>query len=210
MFDSRGHAGKLLAEELIKRKVEADLVLGIPRGGVVVATKIAQRLKLPVNVILVKKLGAPRNPELAIGALAQDNITYIDDDLVALAGVNKKYLRDEVLRQHLALSARQHSLQQNRPELTVENRRVILTDDGVATGATAKVAITWLKKHQVGSIILAVPVVSQEIKDDLCAQVSGCVILETPEKFHAVGEFYREFEQVYDEEVIEILKSSYV
>lgn len=198
----------MLAEELIKRKVEADLVLGIPRGGVVVAAKIAQRLKLPVNVILVKKLGAPRNPELAIGALTQDNITYIDDDLVALAGVNKKYLRDEVLRQHLALAARQHSLQQNRPELAVENRRVILTDDGVATGATAKAAIVWLKKHHVGSIILAVPVVSQEIKDDLCAQVSGCVILETPEKFHAVGEFYREFEQVNDEEVIEILKNS--
>lgn len=209
MFDSRIDAGQKLAQELIKRQVKADLVLGIPRGGVVVAEKIAQKLHLPLDVVVVKKLGAPHNPELAIGALAPDNVTYIDEALVSSVGGNKKYLNEEVMRQHQALAARQQLLRQDKQELTVENRRVVLTDDGVATGATVRVAIEWLKKHHVGRIILAVPVVSQDIKDKLCALVDECVILETPEKFSAVGQFYQQFEQVSDEEVIELLANSH-
>ncbi len=205
MFDSRTSAGTLLAAHLQKRKVKADIVLGLPRGGVVVAAEIAHTLKLPLDVVVVKKLGAPHNPELAIGAITQDGVTYIDQQLAQSVEANTNYLSNEIERKLKELQAREQLLRVGRLPLQVKNKRVILVDDGVATGATILAAIQWLKQKQVSHVLLALPVAPKDSVKKLEQLVDQCVILEKPPDFGAVGQFYKDFREVNEEEVTKIL-----
>lgn len=207
MFESRIHAGKILVEKLRQEKITADLVLGIPRGGVVIAKEIACSLRIPLDVIIVKKLGAPLNPELAIGAIASDDVSYIDTRLATSVGADQEYIKQEIINKHHELSTRAKALRINKPKLQVKGKQVIITDDGVATGATMFAAIDWLRQNKAKKIILALPVAPKDTVDKLNKLVDQCIILDKPVFFGAVGQFYQDFSQVSDEQVIRLLNA---
>lgn len=210
MFESRTQAGRMLADKLIKRQTTGDVVLGIPRGGVVVAKTVAEVLGIPLDVLVVKKLGAPGNPELAIGALTLDDVTYIDHELARTVGADTAFLNQEVLTKHRELLEREKKLRRNKGPLEVTQKKVILVDDGIATGATVFAAIEWLRKHQSDRIILAIPVVAKDTAAKLRKLVDDCVFMDEPTYFGAVGQFYQIFSQVTDEEVVNILRTQNV
>ncbi len=207
MFSSRIDAGRRLGQELTKRQVRADLILGVPRGGMVVAYEIAKILKLPLDALVVKKLGAPHNPELAIGALTYDDVTYIDTDLVRNLEISKEYIKQEIRRKHHEFRDRDLLLRKNKPSIVVRGKQVIVADDGVATGATLFAALEWLHKKEAKKIIVAIPVATRLTVYRIRNAVDKCVILEEPDNFGAVGEFYSDFRQVMDEEVVSLLNS---
>lgn len=207
MFESRTDAGKQLVKKLQTLRLSADVVVGITRGGVVVAAEVAKAFALPLFALLVKKLSAPVNPELAIGAIAPDDVTHIDLRVVNTPDLPDDYLKYEIRKKHQELVKQQQAYQGFQPIVVLAQKRAILVDDGVATGATVQVAIKWLRKKEVKHITLALPVVTRETANDLRRVVDLCVILEEPQVLRAVGEFYQNFEQVNDEEVINILQT---
>ena len=206
MFTSRVDAGKKLGEELKLQNIRADLVLGIPRGGVVVAYEIARELKCVLDVLVVKKLGSPSNPELAIGALTFDDVTYIDENLSRGVSADADYIRGEIVRRHHELVKRNQLLRHSPLPPDVGHKSVILVDDGVATGATVLAALMWLVQKKTRTTILALPVAAVDTAYELCKRVATCVILEKPNTLNSVGSFYKEFEQVEEEEVKMLLE----
>lgn len=207
MFQNREEAGKLLADRLLNYKKQKEtVILAIPRGGVVVARQIADNLSLPLSIVVVKKLGAPGNPELAIGALAPAGVKYINWDLALRSGVEQEYLDREIKDKSKEIKERIKKFQIPHSKFQIKNyKNFILVDDGVATGATTLAAIKYIRYIQ-STIILAVPVIAKETYNKLQTEVDKIVALEVPESFGAVGEFYREFPQVSDGEVIKLLK----
>ncbi len=203
IFKDRIAAGEILAQRL--KNTEADLVLGIPRGGLVVAAEIAKALKLPLDIIVTRKIGAPMQPELALGAVDPDGQVIWDNDLLKQLELKIENLKLKIEDEWKELKRREDVYRNGKPQQGLEGKTVILTDDGVATGATTLAAINYLKRHTVKKIILAVPVASRESTDRLTKQVDLAVILETPEYFQAVGQFYQNFLPVSDEEVIQLL-----
>ena len=207
IFRDRKAAGKILADRL--KDTKADLVLGIPRGGVVVAAEIAHELNLPLDIIVTRKIGAPNQPELALGAVDPDGETVWDDKLLKELRIKNYELSNEIEKQIAETKRREEVYRHARPGLAklVNGNTVILVDDGMATGATVLAAVKYLKRHG-AKVILAVPVASQEalnrIKDD-CEEI---IILHTPEYFQAVGQFYQSFDPVSDEEVVQYLNQS--
>jgi len=205
MFDSRQSAGKILAQKLKEQNISAQAVYGITRGGVVVAKEIAQRLSIPLIALPIKKLGAPHNPELALGAVAPDSVSYLDSQLALVVGAEQQWIKKEIRKLNTELKEKV-KLYKIDPDYKPES--VILTDDGIATGATVLVAIDWLRFKGVKTIILALPVAPAETVKKIAAKVEQIVVLETPDDFSAVGQFYREFSQVTDEDVVDLLKIS--
>ena len=206
MFTSRVDAGKKLGKELKRQNIRADLVLGIARGGVVVACEISKVLGLPLDVLVVRKLAAPSNPELAYGALTFDDVTYLDEDLIRSLEVDGAEMATEIIKKHHELIDRNLQLRKSNLPPEVKGKRVILVDDGVATGATALAAIQWLDKQQVKQVTLALPVVAETQAKQLCKLAGTCVILEKPNTLNSVGSFYKEFAQVEEEEVKQLLE----
>ncbi|MFH1106594.1 MAG: phosphoribosyltransferase family protein [Candidatus Micrarchaeota archaeon] len=204
MFSNRSEAGRLLAEKLGRHANSGALVLGIPRGGVVVAAEVAKALHLPLSVFVVRKLGAPGNPELAIGAVANDGAAYWNDGVIAHLGVGKGYRRD-VLARESGEVRRRLSLLGVSAELDVKGRTVILVDDGIATGATMKAGIRCLRKAGAKKIIVAVPVCPPDAPEQFAGLADDFVCLERPVFFAAVGQFYADFPQVTDVEVKRLL-----
>ncbi|MBU4556550.1 MAG: phosphoribosyltransferase [Actinobacteria bacterium] len=206
MFRDRAHAGRLLAEELRAHSAldSNAIVLGIPRGGVIVAAEVAKRLKLPLDVVVAAKIGAPGNPEYAIGA--------VDPDGAVTQNVYAGYTMDQLeLLGHTAaerVAARLRLYGDDRPELEVAHRTVVVVDDGIATGLTAYAAVDYLRRHEASRIVLAVPVIARDAAVSLGARVDELVALVEPEMFYAVGQFYRRFEQVNDDSVREALRRS--
>lgn len=207
MFQNRSEAGTLLAEKLREYKNNKEaIVLAIPRGGVIVGRQIANILHLPLSAIVVKKLGAPGNPELAIGAIAPDGVKVVDWELALRVGADQEYLDQEVKRKREELEERIKKLRIANCELQ-RKKIIILIDDGVATGATILAAIKYIKESQKSRIMLAVPVIAVDTYDRLKPEVDELVALEIPEFFGAVGQFYSEFPQISDSEVISILSN---
>ncbi len=196
IFKDRQSAGKLLAKHL-KQYVGVDnmVILGIPRGGIVVAAEIAKELKLPLDIIVTRKIGHPNQPELAVGAVDLDG--EVIGNVGEVGGIVEKELGE--------LRRRESLYRQGRTPLKLKGKTVILVDDGIATGATTLAAVNYLKRHEAKKIILAVPVASYEAAEKLGKQVDEAIILETPEYFQAVGQFYEYFLPVSDEEVIKYL-----
>lgn len=205
IFKDRIAAGQLLAERL--KDVKADLVLGIPRGGVVVASVVAELLKLPLDIVITRKIGAPAQEELALGAVDPDGEVVWDSELLTQLDPPAGGLKFKINEEIEEIKRREEMYRQGKEPLNVENKKVILVDDGIATGSTTLAAVKYLKRHG-AKIILAVPVASQEAIKKVKNEVEECVILETPEYFQAVGQFYHEFEAVTDEEVIQCLEAS--
>lgn len=208
MFKNREEAGRLLSEKLklvIKNK-ENTILLAIPRGGVVVAREVAVTLGIPLDVITPRKIGAPFNPELALGAVSPDGQIYINNEIVDFVGASKSYIEEEIKRQMLEAKRRMLLYRGEEPFL-VDKKEVIVIDDGVATGATMIVAVRSVKAKGARRVVVATPVISPEAYDLLKKESDEVVSLLVPSTFYAVGEFYDDFRQVSDEEVLEILNS---
>ncbi|KTG29357.1 phosphoribosyltransferase [Haloferax profundi] len=206
MFADRKDAGRRLADLLDERGEEADVVLAIPRGGLPVGREVADRLRAPVDVVVATKVGAPGNPELALGAVAGDGSAWWNEDLLSYFDVTDEYLDRE--REREAETAREKvSLYRGGDPLPdVEGKRVVVVDDGIATGATARACLRQVVAAGAERVVLAVPVAPPNTVRELEDECDEVVTVEAPEAFGAVGVFYRDFSQVSDEEAAEYLE----
>jgi len=207
MFKDRVEAGRLLGERLLVYKGKDIVVFAIPRGGVVVAYEVATMLDCPLDLIVPRKIGAPLQPELAIGAVAQDGTIVLNHELVETLGISESYIHEEAKRQIQEIERRMRKYRgEKRPYPTLKDKIVILVDDGIATGATVRAAILSLRKQGLASVIIAVPVGSSDTVESLGKEADEVVCLELPEDFYAIGQFYEEFPQMSDEEVTTLMK----
>ncbi len=209
MFYDRHEAGKRLAAQpaLQKLKGRKDVViLAIPRGGVVVGYELAKSLSVPLDVIVVRKIGAPENPEFAVGAVGERGEIVINPDVSGTFEPTSTYIREEAERQKEEIAQRLRIFKAFRPKLNLENRVVVLVDDGIATGSTMLAAIRVVKESMPQKTILAVPVAPAASLKEMEREVDELICLDTPPLFFAVGQFYQIFQQTSDEEVKEYLK----
>lgn len=205
MFKNRVHAGKLLAQKLRDYKSETSvLVLSIPRGGVAVARVVANYLGSQLGVVVTRKIGAPGQEELAIGAIAPDGRGLFDRQLIKRLGVGREYIDKKVKEEKLKIKMRLEKFQTRAPR--IKGKIVILVDDGIATGATAEAAVAYLRRRKPKKIVLAIPVAPKDTVEKLKGLVDDLIVLQTPPHFGAVGQFYRDFPQVSDEEVVKLLQ----
>jgi putative phosphoribosyl transferase len=205
-FPDRTTAGCALAEALAGRfAAEPVVVLALPRGGVPVGYAIARRLRAPLDILLVRKLGVPGQPELAAGALASGGIQVLNRDIMHALGLTESALAPTVAAARAELERRERVYRGSRPALEVAGHCVILVDDGVATGATVRAAVAALRTQHPARVVVAVPVGAPDTVAILRGEADEVVCLATPEPFWGVGRWYRNFEQVSDEEVGRLL-----
>ena len=200
MFRDRSDAGERLADALAARVDGPVVVLGVPRGGVIVAVPVARRLRAPLDVVVPRKLRAPGNPELGIGAVAP-GVEVLDDDVVARLGIDPAYLRREIALEQAEVERRTVAYRGGRPPVELAGRSVIVVDDGVATGGTAIAALRWARDARATRVVFAAPVGPASSVARLRVEADDVVLLEAPRSFRAVGEWYATFEQTTDEEV---------
>jgi putative phosphoribosyl transferase len=205
-FTNRVEAGQRLATALKDVAVKDGIVLAIPRGGVVVGYEVAEALNLPLDVIIPRKIGAPGNPEYAIGAITEDGTLILDENVIAYMNVPSDYVERESENQRLEIQRRMRLYRQNAPYPNLKGRDVIVVDDGIATGSTMKAALSSVKNGGANTVVAAVPVGPPSTIEELKTQADHVVCLFTPESFYAIGEFYDDFSQTMDEEVIDLLK----
>ncbi|RPK44021.1 phosphoribosyltransferase family protein [Streptomyces sp. ADI93-02] len=205
LFTDRTDAGRQLAEALRHLERRDPVVLGLPRGGVPVAYEVARALGAPLDVIVVRKLGVPYRPELGFGAIGEGGARVISDEIVRHAGVREKDLKAVERAEEAELLRRAQTYREGRPRLPLEGRTVVVVDDGVATGATARAACQVVRAQGASHVVLAVPVASPDVAARLREDVDEVVCLSTPHFFSAVGEWYRDFSQTSDEEVVSLL-----
>ena len=205
-FENRAAAGRQLAKALGRYRGKANtIVVGLPRGGVITAATVAEDLDLPLDVLVVRKLGAPGNEELAIGAIGPGGVRVLNEDVISMCGVDPLEIDLIEERQRAELERRERLYRGDQPPLDCARKKVIVVDDGLATGSTMAAAIAILRREAADWIILAVPVAPLETLDRMYLYVDEVVCLATPEPFRAVGYWYREFAQVDDEEVLRTL-----
>ena len=212
IFKDRLEAGRLLAERILHKygeTLKTPIVVAIPRGGVVVAEPIAYVLNAPLEIVLVKKIGAPFNEELAIGVITEDGEVLLNPDITpALAerlGITDDYIYEKSKEILQILKKRKELYGGSLKDRNIKGRDVILVDDGIATGLTTEAAILTIRNLSPERIILAVPVMPYDKYEEIKKLVDDLIVLERPVNFVAVGQFYREFPQVSDEEVINII-----
>ena len=203
LFEDRIEAGKKLANLI--PKLDNPLILAIPRGGVEIGKIMSRALGIPMDICIARKLGAPGNPELAIGAVTSQGLVFIDQEMINGLGVDKNYLLDVIIREREEAVRREKTFR-SRP-LSISGKDLIIVDDGIATGATIKAIIEQVK-NQAKSITLAVPVIPKEIIPDLKSRVNNIIYISAPDKFYAVGQYYRDFPQLTDEDIIRLLGES--
>jgi putative phosphoribosyl transferase len=205
-FRNRREGGRLLAERLRRYSGAADaMVLGLPRGGVVVACEIAVLLDLPLDVLVVRKLGTPGHEELAMGAIAPGGVRILNHDVIGPLHIGQQDLDRVAEREERELQRRESLFRAGRPPLAIEGRTVIVVDDGLATGSTMLAAIESIRARKPAGIVLAVPVAPPETCERFRREVTDLVCLSSPAGFGAVGEWYDDFAQVSDREVIDLL-----
>jgi predicted phosphoribosyltransferase len=207
VFSNRIDAGQRLADALKTHTFADGLVLAIPRGGVVVGFEVAEALVF-FGVIIPRKIGAPGNPELAIGAMTEDGIAILDENLMSYLNVPDDYVERESETQKLEIQRRMQLYRQNEPYPNLKGRDVIVVDDGIATGATMKAALASVKNKGAKSVTAAVPVGPPSTIEELKRQADLVVCLFMPESFYAIGEFYDDFGQTSDYEVMDLLRKN--
>ena len=206
-FTDREQAGELLANEMSEYRGQKAVVLGIPRGGMIVAHEIARKLRAELDIVLAHKLRTPGYGELAMGSISERGDLFLNTDVVRDIDVNNRYIEQEKAIQMAEIGRRVKLFRAVRPRVPLKSRIVIVTDDGVATGATTHAAIKAVQAENPKRLILAVPVGSEETLKRLALDVDELVCLKSPWGLNAVGQVYRHFEPVTDEEVLEILKN---
>jgi putative phosphoribosyl transferase len=204
---NREDAGERLAEALADLSGQDAVVLGIPRGGVVVAHVVATRLGLPLDVVIPRKVGAPGNPELGLGAVAP-GVRVLDERLITELRVGDEYLEGEIALQEREIARREEAYRGGRRPVEVGEKIAVVVDDGVATGGTAVAACRWARRAGAASVVLAVPVAPAQARAMLEREVDRFVVLSTPDPFFAVGQWYADFEQVSDEHVVSLLRGT--
>lgn len=211
LFTDRIHAGHELASALAHNSIKQQashndvIVLALPRGGVPIAAEIAAKLDLPMDILLVRKLGVPGHEEYAMGAIAGGGLTYLNQDVINLVRASQAQIDRVIEREQAELNRRNDLYRSGRPPLELEGKTAILVDDGLATGATMQVAITALREAGVDKVIAAVPVGAPDSCRSLRSKVDELICLHQPDGFGGVGRWYRNFDQVSDAEVIELL-----
>lgn len=206
-FVNRSDAGKQLLQQLQQYKDSKDcIVLALPRGGVVVAHEVARGLRLPLDIIVPRKIGAPNNPEFAIGALTEDGESIINEDIIQQAGISENYIAEQIKKEKGEAQRRLMTYRGDRPPVDLTNKIVILVDDGIATGATIRAAIQSAYARVARKIIVATPVSARDSLQLIEQEADEVIALHVPDFFAAVGQFYEEFGQTTDEEVMKILK----
>jgi len=208
VYATREEAGQMLARRLSSFRQADVVVLGIPRGGLPVAREVSEVLGAPLDVIVVRKLGAPGQPELGIGAVVDGDHprTIFNQDIIEHLGVEDEYIRAEIGRQLKEVHRREIAYRDGRPKVPLEGKTVIVIDDGIATGSSVRAALRGVRRQKPKRLVLAVPVAPAESIEALRSEADEIVFLETPEDFFAVGQFYRDFHQVSDDEVKAILQ----
>ncbi len=207
MFRNRQHAGILLAQRLKQYKGKKEvLVLGIARGGVVVAQEIASNLLLSLDVLVIRKIGAPQNPELAIGAIGPQSTVFWDILLIRRLGITQSQKANLRRQKFDEQKEKENILRAEKMPLNVANKKIILVDDGIATGATVLCAIKFLRRQKAQKIILAVPVIAKDTFYTIERLFDAIIALDVEQEFAAVGQFYEEFPQVFDEQVVKMLR----
>ncbi len=208
-FRDRVHAGQYLAERLPRYARAADaVVLGLPRGGVVVAAEVARNLRLPLDVFLVRKLGVPGYEELAMGAIASGGVRVMNDEVLRQINITASAIEAVAEKEERELLRREEAYRGNRPRRDMKGLTVILIDDGLATGATMRAAVMALRRQEPGRIVVAVPTAAQDTCDEFRAEVAEVICGITPTPFRAVGLWYEDFPQTTDEEVQQLLKTA--
>ena len=204
MYENRRDAGRQLAKALFKFNNEEVVVLAVPRGGLPLGLIVAQVLKAPLDIVLSKKIGHPYNKEYAIGAISLDNIILTD-----AMGVTKGYIEEETMSLRKKLKKRYRQYYKNRTPEKLKNKTVIIVDDGAATGNTILITIDLIQRQKPNKVIVALPVGSFSAIDNLKnnSKIDELICLKTPHNFRSVGQFYEEFDQVSDEEAVELLKN---
>ncbi|MER3419765.1 MAG: phosphoribosyl transferase [Chloroflexota bacterium] len=207
LFRDRVDAGVQLAAALDGYRGQDVLVLGIPRGGVVVAAEVARRLGAELDVIVARKLGAPISRELAIGAVTADGQRYLNEDILRELRVSERYLQTVTEEEQAEARRREEQLRAGRPPARIAGRTVILIDDGLATGATMRAAVRSVRRQEPARLVVAVPVGARETCEELRAEADEVVCLYQPEPFWAVGAHYQRFEPVDDATVQALLRA---
>jgi putative phosphoribosyl transferase len=205
VFADRIDAGKKLARALIRYRNQPVVVYGLPRGGVVLAVEVARSIEAPLDLLVVRKIGHPFQPEYAIGAVAEDGYTIINQD--EIAAVDEVWFESAVASELKEAQRRRALFLQGRPPIEVKDKIAIIVDDGLATGLTMLAAIHEIRKRHPKRVVVAVPVAAPDIVKKLRTEVDDLVVLHIPEWLGAIGAFYRDFDPVRDEEVITLMKS---
>jgi predicted phosphoribosyltransferase len=204
-FRDRREAGRALAELLDPYRAEAPIVLALPRGGVPVGYEIARALDAPLDVIVVRKLGVPFHAELGMGAIGEDDVRVLDPSTIRAARVTSEDIAAVEVRERVELTRRVERFRDGRPMTPIEGRTVIVVDDGIATGGTARAALQVARLHGADRVVLAAPVAAAESLLDLAAAADELVVVSTPSPFVAIGQWYENFDQTSDTEVRALL-----
>jgi putative phosphoribosyl transferase len=207
-FRDRSDAGRRLAKALSNYKGRNPVILALPRGGVLVAAEVAAALKAPLDLILVRKVGVPVQPELAMGAVVDGTAPIIvrNEEVIELSGTSAREFEDACANELAEIERRRQLYIGERARAEITGQVVIVIDDGIATGATTRAALQAIRKRNPKELVLAVPVAPPDTIEQLRQEVDDLICLEKPEIFGAIGYFYRDFSQVSDREVVEILK----
>lgn len=207
LFQDRKTAGRALARELAKREFVAPVVLALPRGGVPVAAEVARLLNAPLDLVLVRKIGVPYQPELAAAAVVDggEPEIVVNEKVVGLAGIDQEYLDRGSKRELAEIERRRQVYLQGRARVPLQGRILIVVDDGIATGASIRAALKALKRKGPKALILAVPVAPAATVDSLASEVDEVICLSMPEPFIAIGPHYADFHEMSDEEVVQCL-----
>ena len=208
-FSDRLEAGQLLGNELKTLRGKRAVVLGIPRGGLIIASALSQALEAELDIVLSHKLGAPSNPELAIGAISEDGKLFLDEKLIERLNVKNTYVEQAKTVQQVEIARRAGQYRAICSKVPLQGRVVVVTDDGLATGATMQASLRAVRQEQPAKLIAAVPVGPEDTVRKLAQDTDEMLCLRSPPLFCAVGEFYMRFEQIEEQEVLEILKEAY-
>lgn len=208
VFKDRHEAGRQLAEVLLPYQRENCVIFGLPRGGVAVALEVARRLQKPLDVLVVRKIGAPGHEELAAGAVGPEDILILNRDVLVMLGLQADALQPRIEQARIELNRRLQQYRGNRPFPDLRGKTAIIVDDGLATGATARAAIKALKALHPAKVVLAVPVGTRPLLSQLRYEVDELVCLEKPESFDAVSAWYERFPQCTDLEVAQWLEEA--
>ena len=205
-FNNRTEAGRLLGEALLELKLKRPVVLGIPRGGVITALAVSKVVGGELDIVLARKLRAPFNPELAMGAISESGQVFLDEKLVAALEVTPEYILQEKRTQTTEIERRLRLIRAVLPKVPLAGREVIVTDDGVATGSTMQSALWATRQEKPTRLVCALPVAPSETAERLAESCDHLVLLRMPESFYAVGQFYIRFDQIEDEQVLDVLR----